>query len=245
MQPNYSYTWESVVGHNIKTGEKATTALAEACFADAAKYSRLIDWKDNAESLYKMARRYSLVDYCTEHMPIEDPHRPTRETYAEWLAENKPEYSVVGPIKGNADKITHRHNLCGYKWKTSPASMKGASEGCPKCSKTPTDADVIYAWRVTGAPEGVPEAPEGRILVKFGVTSQRAKYDRIQACAANNKMEHDIIFKQDTGFGHAADLERWMLSFGDRVDMVGIDGATEFRFVSEDDIAHIREMISA
>ena len=64
----------------------ASPRLFDRCFADAAKYESIKQWRTCSPELYQEARRFGYVDACTEHMDLfkVDERTKRRHTPVAW-----------------------------------------------------------------------------------------------------------------------------------------------------------------
>ena len=89
-----------------------------------------------------------------------------------------------------------------------------------------SDNDAIYIWRAVG------EYFNGNPVYKIGVTSARLETKRIKQCAAAAGFEFDLICCEPVQ-GKASELEKKLHILGENPGYTGIDGATEFRALSD------------
>lgn len=83
----------------------------------------------------------------------------TPEEYEQWLAEHRPDITVLEPYNNARTPILHRHS-CGHEWSARPNCIR-SNRGCPSC------AAKDFGDRVRLAPEHYPEwlAEDGRGFV--------------------------------------------------------------------------------
>lgn len=90
----------------------------------------------------------------------------------------------------------------------------------------PSDDDAIYIWRAVG------QYFNGEAVYKIGVTSARLGKTRIERVAKGARFDFEVICCTPV-VCKASSLEKRLLVLGDDPCFIGIDGATEFRALSD------------
>ena len=98
-------------------------------------------------------------------------------------------------------------------------------------------ADVVYVWRVIG------EIFNGNPVYKIGITSSHRGDERIKRVAREAGFEFDVLFFENVGEGNAYRVERMLKRIGDHPGYEGIDGATEFRALSNQQLEVVLEIL--
>jgi len=132
---------------------------------------------------------------------------------------------------------TNRRFQCreGHIWESTPATVqKGA--GCIVCSDHTTDNDVFYLW--LAGPQTLVSLEKGEFLLKYGVTSERRNILRIKEVGWSWNTYPNIIALVKTS-NPATSTEKVASSIGRPLssEYSQLDGRTEFRIVSEIEIA--------
>jgi len=98
---------------------------------------------------------------------------------------------------------------------------------------------VIYLWEAVDV-----ESYDGDPVYKIGVTSISQGTTRIERVARKHSLKHRIERIEKT-IGSAFSVEKALLKLGYAVDMDGIDGHTEFRAMTQQDLIKANRIISA
>jgi len=129
--------------------------------------------------------------------------------------------TMLGEYKGILDHNTFKHS-CGYEWVVSTSQLYYAQTGCPKCAPS-TDADVVYLWQVDNSD-----------IFKIGVTSHRLGEQRIRQVAHVNNQTPTIV--RLTACDDARIVEQTLLTFGTNPQLDVVDGKTEYRRLTDDEL---------
>lgn len=98
-------------------------------------------------------------------------------------------------------------------------------------------ADVVYVWRVVG------KVFNGNPVYKIGLTSSNQGDTRIKRVAREAGFEFEILFFENVGEGNAYRVERMLKRIGEHPGYEGIDGATEFRALSNQQLEVVLEIL--
>jgi hypothetical protein len=102
---------------------------------------------------------------------------------------------------------------------------------------SPSDGNCFYLWLVVGAYfNGLP-------VYKFGVTSTRLKFQRIEQVAKAGGLEYDLVLWLPVTDAFA--IERKVKALGASPQYVGFGGCTEFRAFTDDEVKQIKAMALA
>ena len=124
----------------------------------------------------------------------------------------------------------------GHVWETAPANVL-SGRGCTVCAERTSDNDVFYLW--IAGPQELVRLRDGEFLLKYGVTSERRKYLRINEVGWNWNVTPNVLAVVKT-IGTAIWAERAATRIGQRLtpDYSHLDGWSEFRIVNETELAH-------
>ena len=67
----------------------------------------------------------------------------TQWQYIQELKEVQPKIILIGEYNGSSVPITHKCMVCGNQWDAAPASIVNAGTGCPKCSTSKGEKQVM------------------------------------------------------------------------------------------------------
>lgn len=107
-------------------------------------------------------------------------------------------------------------------------------EACSHMERKLSEYDVAYFWVSGGKKE------DGSRLVKVGVTSKRLGLTRIYQVARKHFLTPLEIFTFESK--EALSIEKEMKKFGDSAGFSGVDGSSEFYYMSNEEIANIKGM---
>jgi hypothetical protein len=130
--------------------------------------------------------------------------------------------------------------IVGHIWETTPMSVL-AGRGCPECAPRTSDYDVFYIW--IAGPQKHVRLSEGEFLLKFGVSSEFREDLRIKEVAWAWDTIPNVLAIVKT-VESALYSEKEVSKIGRRLtsDYSHLDGWTEFRIVSEDEISLLISM---
>lgn len=128
----------------------------------------------------------------------------------------------------------------GHIWETAPANVL-SGRGCPKCAERTTDNDVFYLW-LAGNQQQV-DLVDGEYLLKYGITSESRGDLRIKEIGYAWKIIPNILAMVKTN-GPASWVENAVEVIGRKLtsEYAALDGWTEFRIVTEAELAFALEM---
>jgi len=147
----------------------------------------------------------------------------TKEAIASFDKVHKGKYTYTDTVyvdaKTKVDVICKEHG----KFTITPNNHK-RGRGCPKCIGR--DNDMVYIWRVVGTD-----------IYKIGCSSIRKGTQRIDKVAQILKVEHELIYLQETE--KALEIEKHLLDTYKVCPTVvyNVSGCSEFRVMSLADIA--------
>ena len=184
----------------------------EAIAAEAAKYTTRRAFEKGSQAAYQAARRRGILDQVCAGMTAQ------RVSWTEELL-------FAEAAKYTTRKAFEKGSRAAY----SAAQKRGildqvcADMESGYCS---TDNDVVYIWRAVG------ETFEGLPVYKIGITSERLGQQRIKLVAAKAGFRSNLIRWTPLN-GKATELEGMLLEMGKNPGYEGIDGATEFRALTD------------
>lgn len=223
--------------------------------AEAAKYSRKVDFQRGSKACYStmLTRFPGLIDalFTNERASwTEDNVRAEAAQYktkTAFMKANGAAYQAAGRL-GIIDELfanqlrTWSEALtreCAAKCKTKSEferRFKGGFEWAQRygimndlgfpINRMPSDNDTIYIWRAVG------QHYNGNPVYKIGVTSARLGTFRVERVARLGGFEFDLICCEPVQ-GKADELERKLHILGEDPKFVGFDGCTEFRALSD------------
>lgn len=186
----------------------------ERCMDDAAKYKTRSEWQKLSVSGYDAAKRKGWLDQCCDHMDPEAHGKPN----GYWTLERCME---------DAAKYSSRRE---WQYSQGSAYVAARKKGwldqcCAHMERTSyTDNDVVYIWRDADTD-----------LHKIGITSNRVGEQRISMCKRHNDMDPRIVFMLKVPDARAVESKLLELGTDPELDS-SIDGYTEFRVLSNDDL---------
>lgn len=195
---------------------------AEKCLEASKPYKNSQEWKDSDKHSYDAAIRLGVLAECKAHMSRKYPDALLKWDKESCLASAK-KYNTVADWKRAEAGAYKRARELGYKTECI-AHME---------DRRPSDNDAIYCWKAVGL------TYNGKQVYKVGVTSARLGNQRIQMVAAKARIEYEIVFLLG-GFGCATDIEDEMLLIGDDPLYCDMDGATEFRALSDEQLEQVK-----
>ena len=74
---------------------------------------------------------------------LRNVHLKTQWQYIQELKEVQPKIILIGEYNGANIPITHKCMVCGNQWDAAPASIVNAGTGCPKCSTSKGEKQVM------------------------------------------------------------------------------------------------------
>ena len=207
-----------ICGH-MKHG--STKWTDEMLAEEARKYETRADFRKGDLGAHAAAWKRGILDDICGHMEA------LRTDWTnEMLAEEALKYETRVDLR--------RGNLGAYAVALRRGILDDISQHMVDGS--PSDNDAIYIWRAVGHRYG------GEDVYKIGVTSARLGDQRIDQVARKAGIEADVVILKAVP-GKASDLEGELLRLGEDPQYVGMDGATEFRALSEEDVEQALEMI--
>ena len=185
-----------------------------SCKASAAKYASIPAWTKGEPNAVRAAYRLNIVDDCTSHMS----NRQKVWSLEECVADAK-KYRTASEWKNNSSGYA---SACYHGW------LDACSEHM-EIGHSVSANDVVYLWRdnVSG-------------LHKVGITSDRIGENRISRVRSRNDMDASIVFMLKVPDARAVESQLLELGTDPELDS-SIDGYTEFRVLSNDDL---REAVS-
>lgn len=190
----------------------------ERCMEDAAKYGRRSEWKSASKGAYLAAMRKGWLEACCGHMSR--TAKPRGYWKLETCIEDASKYSSSGEWRANSGAAY------AVAWSNGWLDQCCAHMEALHCG---TDNDVIYIWRDAGSD-----------LHKVGVTSARIGEGRVGICSSKHGMDPHIVFMLKVDDARAVESQLLKLGTDPELDS-SIDGYTEFRVLSNDDL---REAVS-
>ena len=195
----------------------------EALKLDALKYKTRKEWQRNSPGAYSTARNRGLLDACCGHM---------NAVYISWTADM---------LKADALKYKTR-----FEWRRESSGAycaafnRGLLDTCCAhmergfCS---TDNDAVYIWKAIG------QFFNGEQVYKIGVTSSRLGEIRVLQCADKADFEAEIVILANVN-GKATEVEKYLLAIGADPKYVGFNGASEFRAMTDEQLAQAVRLVS-
>jgi hypothetical protein len=203
---------------------QSTCWTDEMLGAEAAKYETRKAFKKGNSGAYSTARKRGILDAICGHMEVQRIHW----TY-EMLAAEAEKYETR--------KAFEKGNAGAYNTARKRGILDAICEHMV-AGYTAGDNDAIYIWRAVG------HRHNGKDVYKIGVTSTRLGDQRIQTVANVIDTEADIVILKAVE-GRATDVERELHKVGDDPQYVGMDGATEFRAMDEDELAQAVALVTS
>lgn len=179
----------------------------ETLRAEAAKYPGKIEFKQGCPTGYKAATRLGVLD----QLGLIDRD----ESWTEEKARERAALHLTATDFMRADPN-------GY----AAARRFGILSELGFELRNSADNNAIYIWRAVG------QYFNGEPVYKVGVTSARLGHRRVDACAKSSGFEYTIICCEPVRC-KATDLEKRLLLLGCDPGYCDIDGATEFRAMSD------------
>ncbi len=211
--------WETITAHTeCGLALSSTKWTDEEIIAEAKKYKTISDFQICPAG--RAARRRKLMGLCTEHMEKNYHHRTNEDLAAEALKySSRSEFNYGSP---NARATAQARGLM--------------DEICKHMKRLPGDADSLYIWRAVG------ELFNGKKIYKLGVTSERLGMRRIREVAKAHGFRYELVVlaKVDE---NAFLIEQLILSLGDDPKYVDGDGKTEFRAMTDGELAESIDLI--
>lgn len=130
----------------------------------------------------------------------------------------------------------HEGNYAAYQ----AASIRGILHDLGLVTRTGRyagKADIVYVWRVVG------KTFNGHPVYKIGITSSNLGDERVKRVAREAGFEFEILFFENVGEGNAYRVERMLKRLGVSPGYDGIDGATEFRALSNQQLEVVLEIL--
>lgn len=181
---------------------------------EALKYKTRNEFYKKNIGAYSSAHKQGLIDVVCSHMPKPikwDKNSLTEEakkysTRTEFSIKNQSAYC-------KAKKLKLLDIICSHM-----SHAKGGS-----------DNDCIYLWKAKGC------FYNGLQIYKIGITSHRLSTQRIKDVARKNGFKAEILAFNKTKT-KASDLEKILLQIGVEPNFSKIDGASEFRAMTDDEL---------
>jgi hypothetical protein len=125
----------------------------------------------------------------------------------------------------------------GHVWEAKPNNILNG-RGCPECSERTSDNNVFYLWLANR--QRLVDLQLGEFLIKYGTSSERLEYERINDVANNWKAIPNVLAMVKT-LEPATMIEQLASRIGRRLtpDYSGLDGWTEFRVVNRDELTQL------
>ena len=130
----------------------------------------------------------------------------------------------------------HSGNYAAYQ----AASLRGIIHDLGLVTRTGRyagAADIVYVWRVVG------KTFNGQPVYKIGITSSHRGDERIKRVAREAGFDFEVLFFENVGKGNAYRVERMLKRIGEHPGYEGIDGATEFRALSNQQLEVVLEIL--
>lgn len=185
-----------------------------ALFIEASKYKTRNEFYKKNNGAYSSAHKQGLIDEVCRHMP-----KPIKWDKTLLLEEAKKyktrtEFSIKNQSAYcKAKKLKLLDAICSH--------MDHAKGG--------SDNDCIYLWKAKGC------LFNGLQVYKIGITSHRLSTQRIKDVARKTGFEAEILAFNKTST-KASDLEKVLLQIGIAPNFTKIDGASEFRAMTDDEV---------
>lgn len=125
----------------------------------------------------------------------------------------------------------------GHIWEAKPNNILNG-RGCPACSERACDNDIFYLW--TAIDQRLVDLQPGEHLIKYGVTSERLKDQRVREVASSWGARPNVIAYVKT-LATAVIAEKSAAGIGKPLtpEYSGLDGWTEFRIVDEAELSQL------
>ena len=248
-----------------------TDWTTEMLIADASRFKTRAEWKRESVTTYSAAQKRNLLDVCCAHMRqaltswtnemlIADAKR--FETRGAWARESSAAYDAAR--KRNLLEVCCGHMTAvltywstdmlkadALKYKTrgewlrnsanayNAAHKRGLLDAC--CAHMEraggTDNDAVYIWKAIG------QFYNGNQVYKIGVTSARLGEIRVLQCANQADFDAEIVILANVD-GKATEVEKYLLAIGADPKYVGFNGASEFRAMTDEQLAQAVRLVS-
>lgn len=216
---------DQICSHMSKVKQPKGFWTLENLKAEALKFNNKVDFRNNSNPAYLTASRKKLLDQICSHM------EPGKLPNGHW--------SIKENCSKEALKYTNRRafslaNSSAYHG----ADVNGwLDEICSHMDFNPSsDGDAVYIWRV------LDHQFNGLPVYKFGTTSVRLEYRRIEEVAYQAKMKFEIIVLTGVTL-HASEIEVKLLKLGVNPGYQGFNGASEFRALSNFELQKALDLI--
>lgn len=178
-------------------------------------------FKKGAYATYQVAGRRGLMSKLT--------FTPQKESWTD-------EKVRAAAAKHTTYADFHENNYAAYQ----AASIRGILHDLGLVTRTGRyagAADIVYVWRVVG------KTFNGQPVYKIGITSSHLGDERIKRVAREAGFEFEVLFFENVGEGNAYRVERMLKRIGEHPGYEGIDGATEFRALSNQQLEVVLEIL--
>lgn len=194
----------------------------EKAHNEALKYTTRKEFQNNSKGAYLYATRQGILNQICSHMIT---------GYGFWTIPLAQEEA----LKYESRKDFERSSNGAYYF----AYRNGYLDEICKhmVDKAKTDNDVVYIWKAIGLGQW-----NDKDIYKVGRTSARLGKSRVHIVAKEANIDADIVIILKVTC-KASDLETKILRFGEKTNLSGFDGASEFRAFSEDELEEAIDMI--
>ena len=222
------YGWiDACCGHMKKPiFPRGHWAKKEHCVESARQFRTRKEWQTAMPGAYASSLRHRWLDECCEHMVLMRKPKGTW-TKENCIAEARRHTCVTDWLK--------RQRGCYME-----AYRQGWLEECCKhmAPRRISDRDVIYIWEAVGQTFNM------KPVYKIGVTSERLGEARMKKNAQKMGFGYKLVAMEKTSCA-ASELEALLHDIGSNPDYVEGDGKTEFRALSDAQLAEVLEWIVA
>jgi hypothetical protein len=166
--------------------------------------------------------------YCSQQAPL------STEVVNERISDRG--YILLDEFVTNSTKVRFQCSE-GHVWLAKPNNILNG-RGCPDCAIRTSDNDVFYIWIAQN--QNKMKVDLNKFLIKFGVTSERLGDSRIREVACSWKASPLILAMVQTS-DLATNAETTASMIGEKISsqFKHLDGWTEFRVVSEDELKNL------
>ena len=186
-----------------------------------SRFATANGFKQGAYNVYQVASRRGLMSKLT--------FAPQKESWTEEKVQ-----AAASKYATYAD--FHEYDYAAYQ----AAALRGILHDLNLVTRTGRYAglaDIVYVWRVVG------KTFNGNPVYKIGVTSSTLGDGRIKRVAREAGFEFEILFFEKVGEGNAYRVERLLKGLGVNPGYEEIDGATEFRALSNQQLEVVLEIL--
>jgi hypothetical protein len=189
---------------------------------EASKYKTRKDFQENSKGAYLYAFRSNILDEICSHM---DSGRGI------WNFE----LTQKEALKYESKKDFERDSCGAYCFAYRNGYLDEVCNHMIDNAKT--DNDVIYIWKAISLGKW-----NDKDIYKIGKTSARLGKERIYFVANEANMQVEIVLIEKVNC-KASNLETEILRMGEKINLSGFNGASDFRAFSKNDLKKAFEIV--